>query len=193
MLPTPTLCSFARGMRARVVSLGLSALTLACVGGEAVGPSAGGKEDRARTGGPAARPPTLARAEPPRARAGRLAQGARGGAIGAGGSGGVIGGTGGTPGTGGRGGSAGAGAGGSGSSAAGLPYSENFDDGVANGFQSGIDDEQAPLGSWAVTMGAYREQTVDRRSELGGRRVVPLDGPAPRDQAADSYRAPRMR
>lgn len=31
-----------------------------------------------------------------------------------------------------------------------LPFSENFDDGIADGFIADIDDELAPLGSWTI-------------------------------------------
>lgn len=44
-----------------------------------------------------------------------------------------------------------------------LPYSEDFEDGVADGFIDGIDKEQDPLGSWTVVdddSKVYQQQTT---------------------------------
>jgi hypothetical protein len=66
------------------------------------------------------------------------------------------------------------GTGGAGPIGIGLPFTEDFEDGVANGFVSGIDDELAPLGTWAVVAdGAtqvFREQvlTDDPSWAVGG-------------------------
>jgi hypothetical protein len=38
----------------------------------------------------------------------------------------------------------------SGSAEIGLPFSEDFEDGAANGFIADVDDELAPLGSWSI-------------------------------------------
>jgi len=92
----------------------------------------------------------------------------RGGSSGAGGSTG----TGGSSGTGGSTGSGGSPGGTGGSSTGtggtpvntGLPYTEDFEDGVANGWMGGYDDKMMPLGTWAVvTDGAnkvYQEQDI---------------------------------
>lgn len=98
---------------------------------------------------------------------------ATGGSTGAGGSTGTGGtGTGGSSGTGGSTGTGGSPGGTGGSSTGtggapvntGLPYTEDFEDGVANGWMGGYDDKMMPLGTWAVvTDGAskvYQEHDV---------------------------------
>jgi hypothetical protein len=102
------------------------------------------------------------------------------GSGGAGGAGGAVGSTGGArASTGGAPGSTGGasvprGTGGTAPIGIALPYSENFEDGAANGFVSGIDEEQAPLGTWTVVTDGgtqvYREQvlTSDPSWAVGG-------------------------